>query len=362
MPLVPAKCPSCGGDMQIDNGREHAFCPYCGTKFLVESAVNYYNTTNNYSAEVINVFSGDNSLNSLESMVDKVCTLRRIGRDKDAFELCMEIETTYPGECAGYSLAVEIILDALGRKTELTNLQQTKSISEALAFINSQIDIVDNIDTQKAGELREKIAEGERLALHYTEEYEFVEDTQFCWLIWMINSRSNPSVIEGIAKGKEVDRLLMEAPCYYYHSLCNLYKEEPYEYNRDDGKVLLSVLFAQGNRIVILITGRQYSFSLIDSFCYYRMLLLVNSVEDDIQRVVDEVLTREFATPAGLFTWAGSEERREQAKSHKVQKWKSQNRCRYCGGKFYERPKPGIRGLLGESIKICKDCGKEKDY
>lgn len=51
MPLVPAKCPSCGGDMQIDNSRKEAFCPYCGSKFLVESAVNYYNTKNEYHIE-----------------------------------------------------------------------------------------------------------------------------------------------------------------------------------------------------------------------------------------------------------------------------------------------------------------------
>ena len=93
-----------------------------------------------------------------------------------------------------------------------------------------------------------------------------------------------------------------------------------------------------------------------------RNFYLGDSIEDDIQKAVAEVLTREFETPVGLFTWAGSEERREQFQSHRVQILKKQNRCQYCGGPFYERSKPGILGLLGETIKICKDCGKEKDY
>lgn len=55
MPLVPAKCPSCGADVQIDDSRKEAFCSFCGSKFLVESAVNYYNTNNEYHIEQANI-------------------------------------------------------------------------------------------------------------------------------------------------------------------------------------------------------------------------------------------------------------------------------------------------------------------
>ena len=46
MPLVAAKCLNCGGELQIDSGRDAAICPYCGTPFVVEKAINYYTTQN----------------------------------------------------------------------------------------------------------------------------------------------------------------------------------------------------------------------------------------------------------------------------------------------------------------------------
>ena len=44
MPLVAAKCLECGGELQIDNAQDAAVCPYCGTPFVVEKAINYYTT------------------------------------------------------------------------------------------------------------------------------------------------------------------------------------------------------------------------------------------------------------------------------------------------------------------------------
>lgn len=34
MPFVKVVCPSCGGEIQIDNSRETGFCLYCGTKII----------------------------------------------------------------------------------------------------------------------------------------------------------------------------------------------------------------------------------------------------------------------------------------------------------------------------------------
>lgn len=51
MAFVPAKCPCCGGEIQIDDSRKEAFCSFCGAKFIAESAICYYNTTNEYHIE-----------------------------------------------------------------------------------------------------------------------------------------------------------------------------------------------------------------------------------------------------------------------------------------------------------------------
>ena len=46
MPLVPAKCTQCGAALTLDPSQDAAVCPFCGTPFVVEKAINNYNVTN----------------------------------------------------------------------------------------------------------------------------------------------------------------------------------------------------------------------------------------------------------------------------------------------------------------------------
>ncbi|MBE6128130.1 MAG: hypothetical protein E7185_02530 [Erysipelotrichaceae bacterium] len=43
--LVPAVCTQCGGSLEVDPTTDAAVCPFCGTPFIVEKAINQYNTT-----------------------------------------------------------------------------------------------------------------------------------------------------------------------------------------------------------------------------------------------------------------------------------------------------------------------------
>ena len=44
--LKPAICTQCGGKLEVDPSQEAAVCPFCGTPFIVEKAINNYNTIN----------------------------------------------------------------------------------------------------------------------------------------------------------------------------------------------------------------------------------------------------------------------------------------------------------------------------
>lgn len=61
MSLVPAKCTNCGGNLQTDNTKDAAICPYCGSAFIVEKAITNYNIdsvhnlTNNIYAHNISI-------------------------------------------------------------------------------------------------------------------------------------------------------------------------------------------------------------------------------------------------------------------------------------------------------------------
>lgn len=46
MPLVPAKCTSCGATLTVDNSKDATICEICGAPFIVEKAIENFNTTN----------------------------------------------------------------------------------------------------------------------------------------------------------------------------------------------------------------------------------------------------------------------------------------------------------------------------
>jgi len=47
MPLTAARCTQCNGDVKVDPAQEAAVCTHCGTPFIIEKAINNYNTTLN---------------------------------------------------------------------------------------------------------------------------------------------------------------------------------------------------------------------------------------------------------------------------------------------------------------------------
>ncbi len=52
MPLINAKCTSCGAAIEVDPSKEAQICQYCGSAFIVEKAINNYNITNNVTNNI----------------------------------------------------------------------------------------------------------------------------------------------------------------------------------------------------------------------------------------------------------------------------------------------------------------------
>lgn len=53
--FVPAVCPKCGGQLQVDPTQEAAVCQFCGTPFIVEKAIQQYTVQNAKIDHVDNV-------------------------------------------------------------------------------------------------------------------------------------------------------------------------------------------------------------------------------------------------------------------------------------------------------------------
>ena len=61
MPLADAKCTNCGINLSVDNTKDAAICKHCGSAFIVEKAINYYNITNNIKANAVNMYGGNSA-------------------------------------------------------------------------------------------------------------------------------------------------------------------------------------------------------------------------------------------------------------------------------------------------------------
>lgn len=56
MSLIQAKCTNCGANLEVENTKDAAICPFCGTPYIVEKAINNYNTVNQISGNIVNVY------------------------------------------------------------------------------------------------------------------------------------------------------------------------------------------------------------------------------------------------------------------------------------------------------------------
>ncbi|MCL2495708.1 MAG: leucine-rich repeat domain-containing protein [Oscillospiraceae bacterium] len=59
MPFTPAKCTQCNANLQVDSAKDAAVCEHCGTPFIVEKAINHYNTTVQAQNVIINAPNRD---------------------------------------------------------------------------------------------------------------------------------------------------------------------------------------------------------------------------------------------------------------------------------------------------------------
>lgn len=76
MPIVQAKCENCGAALNVDSNLKAANCPHCGSAYVVQDAINYYNSVTNIEhlhADVVNI-SDENSatgrLKAAEAHID----------------------------------------------------------------------------------------------------------------------------------------------------------------------------------------------------------------------------------------------------------------------------------------------------
>jgi transcription initiation factor TFIIIB Brf1 subunit/transcription initiation factor TFIIB len=75
--FVPAVCPKCGGQLDVDPSQEAAVCKYCGTPFVVDKAIQ------NYTIQNAHIDHADKVTVDLKGSVDSVIGLVERELDKN---------------------------------------------------------------------------------------------------------------------------------------------------------------------------------------------------------------------------------------------------------------------------------------
>ena len=59
MPIIPLKCPYCGGSLTVDSEKDAAICDFCRQPYIVKDAITkqYITNINNITADTVNVYS-----------------------------------------------------------------------------------------------------------------------------------------------------------------------------------------------------------------------------------------------------------------------------------------------------------------
>lgn len=101
MKIVQAKCPNCGGTLKVDSEKEAAICEYCKTPFIVEKAINNYNTTivNNNTFNDATVFINNDDKKRLSNYLDLSESAYLAQNYKDSFNYSLLV-IQIDGKCS----------------------------------------------------------------------------------------------------------------------------------------------------------------------------------------------------------------------------------------------------------------------
>ena len=69
--MKPAKCITCGANIEVDESRDAGICPYCNTAYVTEKAIaNYANNVTNNATTIINNYYNGVSANVTQPKVE----------------------------------------------------------------------------------------------------------------------------------------------------------------------------------------------------------------------------------------------------------------------------------------------------
>ena len=140
MPIVQAKCEGCGGILEVDSSLKAAICKYCGSAYVVQDAINNYNSVTNVEylhANVVNVIDDSSSKARLEA----ADTYLKLGKYDDAYKEYNTVSKLTPQDYRSWWGMVVAKTDKFTRRirseSELSDCREIAKSIELLSTGNS---------------------------------------------------------------------------------------------------------------------------------------------------------------------------------------------------------------------------------
>ncbi|MBR0121941.1 MAG: hypothetical protein IJM10_09160, partial [Clostridia bacterium] len=143
MPIVECKCTNCGAVLKVDSTHDAAICEFCKTPFIVQKAINNFNTVNNISDSVVNIYGGNSQEKT--NLIKRMLMFVEEGKREQALEYSERVLDLDP-ECAEAYLC-KLLIDY-----NLRNINDLEKLSEPFYQNENYIKIIKYSD-----ELGEKV-------------------------------------------------------------------------------------------------------------------------------------------------------------------------------------------------------------
>lgn len=179
MSFVQGKCESCGGILTVDPSLKAANCPFCGTAYVVQDSINYYNTTikvETMHADVVNITDETSS----EARIKAAEAYMRMGKFSSAEKEYKYVTELAPQNHLGWLGLIEARTDNYTRriksKTKLGELIEYSNAVRALAPNDSGNNLLVKWNKYLNSEEEKNKLEIESIAKEISEYEELLEE------------------------------------------------------------------------------------------------------------------------------------------------------------------------------------------
>ena len=93
MPIVEAKCPSCNGEVQLDDTKSKGFCMHCGNQIEVQEAVQKVKLEGQVRVE---------GIDTADTFIENGLQFLKLGEKAEANTLFLRVTKQYPGDYRGW--------------------------------------------------------------------------------------------------------------------------------------------------------------------------------------------------------------------------------------------------------------------